>query len=163
MICNLGFLAISRPWTTGRLLGPRRNSVVARSLSHEITKTIALLLAACGHASCGFAEARSPLCLFYDGHRPEDPVYLNEFLKAKESPAISCVQQTAIRLSRGSDTVTIIANAAVSACDGEAIKEASEVSGKDGKPEKVLADIRYTMMRSALVAIITMRTGRCFD
>ena len=88
---------------------------------------------------------------------------MNEFLKAKESPAISCVQQTAIRLSRGSDTVTIIANAAVSACDGEAIKEASEVSAKDGKPEKVLADIRYTMMRSALVAIITMRRGRCFD
>ena len=88
---------------------------------------------------------------------------MNEFLKAKESPAISCVQQTAIRLSRGSDTANIIANAAVSACDGEAIKEASEVSGKDGKPEKVLADIRYTMMRSALVAIITMRRGRCFD
>ena len=73
--------------------------------------------------------------------------------QAKESPAISCVQQTAIRLSRGSDTANIIANAAVSACDGEAIKEASEVSGKDGRPEKVLADIRYTMMRSALVAI----------
>jgi hypothetical protein len=88
---------------------------------------------------------------------------LNEFLKAKESPAISCVQQTAIRLSRGSDTANIIANAAVSACDGEAIKEAGEVSGTDGKPEKVLADIRYTMMRSALVAIITMRRGRCFD
>ena len=88
---------------------------------------------------------------------------MNEFLKAKESPAINCVQQTAIRLSSGPDTASIIANAAVSECDGEAIKEANEVSGKDGKPEKALADIRSTMMRSALVAILTMRTGRCFN
>ena len=70
--------------------------------------------------------------------------------------------QTAIRLSRGSDTANIIANAAVSACDGEAIKEASEVSGKDGRPEKVLADIRYTMMRSALVAINNGAEGTMF-
>jgi len=81
---------------------------------------------------------------------------------AEEEGAPGAEEQTAIRLSRGSDTANIIANAAVSACDGEAIKEASEVSGKDGRPEKVLADIRYTMMRSALVAINNGAEGTMF-
>jgi hypothetical protein len=124
-------------------------------------KAVAIFLAACAHVTCALAEARSPLCFLYDGSKTtDDPIYLNEFSKAKESSAISCVQRTAIRLSSGPETADSIANAAVSACNDEATREAN-LSGKDENFDKILAGIRSTMKRSALVAIMTMRAGRC--
>jgi hypothetical protein len=133
----------------------------ARSVS-KIMRAVAIFLVVCAHATCALAEARSPLCSLYDGSKTtDDPIYLNEFSKAKESSAISCVQRTAIRLSSGPETADSIANAAVSACNDEATREANQLSSKDENFDKVLAGIRSTMKRSALVAIMTMRAGRC--
>lgn len=116
---------------------------------------------------CPWASAneRSPLCHMYNGHKPDDPRYLDEYYQARGSPATSCVQQMAVRLSSGPDAADVVANAAVSACDSEAIKEAKSLPSPDVKQsfDEILAIVRTTMKRSALLAITTMRAGRCFS
>ena len=110
------------------------------------------------------ASERSALCDMYDGHKPDDTIYLDEYYRARASLAISCVQQTAVRLSSGPGAAEIIANAAVLACDKEAVEEAKSLSSKSGQSfNVVLAVVKNTMNSSAALAITTMRTGRCFN
>jgi hypothetical protein len=110
------------------------------------------------------ANERSPLCDMYDGHKPDDTKYSDEYYRARGSAAINCVQQMAVRLSRGPDATETIAKAAIFACDKEAVEEAKSVSSTSGQSfNVVLAVIKSTMDSSAVLAITTMRAGRCFN
>jgi hypothetical protein len=137
---------------------PRHQAEGKEKMRHRI---LAALLALLTYGAS--ATERSPLCDMYDGHTPDDPRYLDEYYRARASPAIDCVQQTAVRLSSGQDAAEIVANAAVLACDKEAVEEAKAESSKGGQSfNVVLAVVKNTMNSSAVLAITTMRAGRCF-
>lgn len=88
----------------------------------------------------------------YNGEKPSDPIHLNEYYQARESAAISCVQQIAVRLLSGPDTADVIANAAVSACDDQAVKQTKSLPNDGARSiDEVLAVVRTTMKRSALL------------
>jgi hypothetical protein len=97
----------------------------------------------------------------YNGQKPSDPIYLKSFLSARGSSASNCAQRMAIRLAPARDAADLVAQAAVEACSDEAGKEAATLPATNQTKEEVLRVVRSVMKAEALLAVITIRAGRC--
>jgi hypothetical protein len=97
----------------------------------------------------------------YNGEKPSDPIYLNAFLAARGSPATNRAQLMAIRLAPARDAADLVAQAAVEACSIEARKEAKALPPTNQTNDEILTILRSVMKAEALLAVITLRAGKC--